>query len=153
MGSALKLCAGQTVFLDTAPFIYFFEENERYVECVSSLLDSASRLNVQIVTSVITYIELLTLPERVGDLRLAAKYRDFLTNSEQVSIYPLNLGVADAAVRFRAKYGLKTPDAVQLGVAYVCGADWVITNDANWEKISDMGIVLVDKLISNTLVA
>ena len=146
MGLDMKLSEGETVFVDTAPFIYFFEENEKYIDRVGELFESVSRLDIRIVTSIVTYIELLTLPEKAGDLRLAAKYRDFLTNSDQVSIYPLNLGVADAAIGFRAKYGLKTPDAIQLAVAEVCGADWVITNDRNWQNVSELEIVLVSDL-------
>lgn len=142
----LKLSTGQTVFLDTAPFIYFFEENDEYVARVADFLESAARLNVQLVTSMITYIELLTLPERSGNSRLAAKYRDYLTNSDQLSIYPLNVSVADVAVRFRAGYGLKTPDAIQLATAQVCGADYVITNDRAFSVVSELDIILVPDL-------
>jgi predicted nucleic acid-binding protein len=134
------------IFVDTAPFIYFFEENEEYIEQVDCLFNTVTQLDVQLVTSMVTYIELLTLPVRTGDTRLSAKYRDFLTNSEGVSIYPLNFSVADATIDFRAKYGLGTADAIQLATAQDCGADYVITNDRSWQRVSELDIVLVSDL-------
>lgn len=143
---ALTIAQNDTIFLDTAPFIYFFEENEAWVDKLGELFESATKVNARFITSIITYIELLTLPEKEGDSKLAAKYREFLTNSEQLSIYPLNLSVADMTVWFRAKYGLRTPDSIQLATARICGADYVVTNDKNWKKISELNIVLVDEI-------
>jgi predicted nucleic acid-binding protein len=142
----LKLDPSDRIFMDTAPFIYFFEEHPVYIEKLSNLFDSVYALGVPVITSVVTYIEVLTYPEKTGAKSLAAKYRDSLTNSELVSIYPLNLQVADMAVTFRAKYGLKTPDAVQIATAAVCGADYVITNDREWKKIKDVRVVLLPEL-------
>jgi predicted nucleic acid-binding protein len=142
----LKLHPEETIFLDTAPFIYFFEENETYVERVGSLFVASEESGCRFVTSLITYIEILTLPERMGKHRLAAKYRDFLTNSNSLSIHPLNLAVADEAVRIRARHGLRTPDAIQLATARVCGADHVVTNDKRWRAVSGLHVVLVDEL-------
>ncbi len=65
---------------------------------------------------------------------MVAKCRDYLTNSKNVSLYPLNLLVADRAVSFRSRYNLKTPDAIQLATAKICGADYIITNDRSWKK-------------------
>jgi len=142
----LTLTTGQTVFLDSAPLIYFFEENTQYVEQMDRIFQAVAARQCAVVTSMITYIELLTLPEKMGDRRLAAKYRECLTNSEGFSIYPLNLTVADGAVELRARYGLRTPDAIQLSTAKVCGADYVLTNDRAWKKVPELNVVLVDEL-------
>lgn len=143
MGLMLK--PRQTVFVDTAPLIYFFEDHQTFAPLVSRFLEEAFAKDVQLVTSLITYIELLTYPQRCGNERLAAKYREYLTNSERLSLYPLNVLVAEAAVGFRVAYNLKTPDAIQLGTAKVCGADMVLTNDRDWRAIQELPIhVLAD---------
>ncbi|MDA0578188.1 MAG: PIN domain-containing protein [Verrucomicrobia bacterium] len=142
----LTLTSGQTLFLDSAPLIYFFEENDQYVEKLDCIFEAVASRRCAIITSMITYIELLTLPEKMGDRRLAAKYRECMTNSEGFSIYPLNLTVADGAVELRARYGLRTPDAIQLSTARVCGADFILTNDRAWKRVSDLNVVLVDEL-------
>lgn len=144
---ALKLTANTVLFLDTAPFIYFFEQNPQFHPPVAALLDAVYASGAQMVTSMITYIEIATHPARRGDTRLAAKYREFLTNSENLTLHPMNLAVADAAIRYRAAHGLRTPDALQLAVAEVCGADYIITNDEAWKKVPNANVVLVRELV------
>ncbi len=141
MGLMLK--PRQTVFVDTAPLIYFFEDHKTFAPLVGRFLEDAFAKDVQLVTSLITYIELLTLPQRCGNERLSAKYREYLTNSERLSLYPLNVLVADAAVGFRVAYNLKTPDAIQLGTAKVCGADMVLTNDRDWRAVTELPVVML----------
>jgi predicted nucleic acid-binding protein len=142
----LKLTSETTVFIDTAPLIYFFEENPIYIAQLATFFDAVTESRANLVTSMITYIEVLVHPERSGAKTLAAKYRDFLTNSDQISIYPLNLTVADACTKLRAQHGIKTPDAIQLAVARTCGADYILTNDAAWTKIPGFDITLVSDL-------
>ncbi len=142
----IKLKPRQTVFVDTAPLIYFFEDHKVFAPLVARFLDEAFANDVHLVTSLITYIELLTLPQRYGDERLSAKYREYLTNSEHLSLYPLNVLVADAAVGFRVTYHLKTPDAIQLATAKVCGADMVLTNDRDWRAVKELSIAVLADL-------
>ena len=78
--------------------------------------------------------------------QIAAKYRDFFTNSENISVYPANIFIAENAALFRAEYNLKTPDAIQLATAKNCGVDYIITNDKEWKKISNMEIILLDEI-------
>jgi len=144
MGLTLK--AGDTVFMDTAPLIYFFEEKEPFIGPLCRFFDEVTELDVLLITSMVTYIEILTMPEKLANHGLASKYREFLTNSDQISIYPLNLPVADAAILLRAEYGLKTPDSIQLAVADVCGVDYVLTNDHQWKPLEKYHVVLVDEL-------
>ncbi len=139
----LTLAPFQKVFVDTAPFIYFFEEHEPYGARMAAFFDEVYDKDAEVVTSLVTYIELLTHPEREGDSRLAAKYRESLVNSERVSVYPLDLLVADVTVMYRARYGLKTPDAIQLATAQMCGADYVLTNDRDWSRVEGLNIVQV----------
>jgi predicted nucleic acid-binding protein len=142
----LTLDTSTVVFLDTAPFIYFFEKHPRYYPPLANFFDRVYAAGAQMVTSIVTYIEIATEPARRGDTRLVAKYRDFLTHSENLSVHPISLAVADAAVRYRARHGLRTPDAVQLAVAETCGADYVLTNDAAWKKLRGVNVVLVSEL-------
>jgi len=142
----LKLDADAVVFLDTAPFIYLIEGHGDFCAPVRELVAECVRVRAQMVTSLITYIEVLTHPERLGRTDLAARYRMFLTNSENLSIHPFNLHVADECVRIRAKYGFKTPDSIQLAVARACSANLVVSNDADWKRCKDLNVVLISEL-------
>ena len=78
----LDLKTGDIIFLDTAPFIYFFERNPHYFPAMEMLFDRLYETDAQAITSIITYIELTTHPARQGKKQLVRKYRDFLSNSE-----------------------------------------------------------------------
>ncbi len=54
--------------------------------------------------------------------------------------------VANETIRIRARYGLKTPDAIQVATALSCGADHVVTNDKQWRIVSNLPVVLMDEL-------
>ena len=144
MGLGLK--SGDIIFLDTAPFIYFFERHPDYFPALEMLFDRLYETDAQAITSIITYIELTTLPARRGKAQLVRKYRDFLTNSENISLFPLDLSIADQAVELRAKHHFKTPDAIQLGTAVACGADYIITNEKEWQRVEEIQIVMVGDL-------
>ena len=139
----MRLNPGGVIFLDTAPLIYLIEAQGPYHEPMRAFIESCVRNRVHLVTSMITYMEVLTQPERLGRSDLVAHYRMFLTNSEQLSIHPLNVHVADACVRIRAEYGFKTPDAIQLAVSQICGAELILTNDAEWKRFRDGNVALV----------
>ena len=142
----VNLERGSVVFLDTAPLIYLIEDHASFHAPVRSFVERCIRERIQLVTSLITYIEVLTHPERLGRSDLVARYRMFLTNSEQLAIHPLNIQVADECVRIRAAYGFKTPDAVQLAVSRVCGAGLILTNDEAWKRYRDGRVTLVSEL-------
>lgn len=142
----IKLKPGDILFLDTAPFIYFFEQHSAYFPAMKSLFARVYETGAQAITSIITYIELTTHPARMGKHQLVRKYRDYLSNSENISLFPLDMHIADQVVQLRGKYGLKTPDAIQLGTAVACGADYIITNDRAWKSIEELKVVLVGEL-------
>jgi predicted nucleic acid-binding protein len=142
----LDLKSGDIIFLDTAPFIYFFEQHPDYFPALKRLFDHLYETNAQAITSIITYIELTTHPARQGKNQLVRKYRDYLSNSENISLFPLDMDIADYVVEMRAKYHFKTPDAIQLGTAVACGADYIITNDEAWQKFEGIKVILVREL-------
>lgn len=142
----LDLKSGDIIFLDTAPFIYFFEQHPDYFPALETLFAQLYKTDAQAITSIITYIELTTHPARQGKNQLVRKYRDYLSNSENISLFPLDMDIADHVVELRAKYHFKTPDAIQLGTAVACGADYIITNDKAWQRFEGIKVVLVGDL-------
>ena len=142
----LELGAGDIIFLDTAPFIYFFEQHPDHFLALEKLFDQLYEKGAVAITSIITYIELTTHPARLGEYQLIRKYRDYLTNSENISLFPIDMNIADTIVELRAQYRFKTPDAIQLGTAVACGADFILTNDRTWKKFEEVKVFLVRDL-------
>jgi predicted nucleic acid-binding protein len=144
MGLILK--SGDSVFLDTAPFIYYFESHEVFFPSLQRFFDSVYQNDVQIVTSLLTLLEISVHPARLGNQALVRKYRDFFTNSENISLFPMDLAVTEQAISLRVKYQLKTPDAIQLGTAMTSGADYILTNDKKWKQISPLPVFLIEEI-------
>ena len=133
------------VFFDTAPFIYFFENHPDYGRIVDNLLQSIYENDSSFITSYITYIELISKPRKLGREDLVAKYREFFTNSDNLSLYPLNLIVSEKTAEIRAAYDFKTPDAIQIATAVTCGADLIVTNDKEWKKFREIPMKILSE--------
>jgi len=104
----------QRLFFDTAPLIYFVEENAVYLNRVKSILILVDEGKVGSFTSVVTLTEIFPLPMRSGDTALIQKHRDFLLHSQNLSLVKIDISVAMQAADLRSKYNLRTADALQI---------------------------------------
>ena len=138
---------GQIVALDTAPLIYFIEDHPKYSDAVGLFFDSLAAGEFQVVTSVITLLEVLVHPFRSNNQALAAQYREILVHTEGLRIEPFNPEIAEAAAQLRASYGIRTPDAIQLATASKGSASFILTNDSNLPAVSGMQVLLLDQLL------
>jgi len=135
---------GKKIFLDTAPLIYFIEEESSVLPLLNNLFISQN--NCYFITSVITLSEVLVMPLRAGNSLLADKYNDILTMSENVDILDINIEIAKEAAKIRANYSFKTPDAIQLATAKYCLADYFLTNDFRLKTYKDLNIITLTDL-------
>jgi hypothetical protein len=60
---------GHVVGLDTAPLIYFIEQNDVYLELVRGFFDAMSHNEFQVVTSTLTLTEVLVHPPTLWSYR------------------------------------------------------------------------------------
>ena len=137
---------GKTVGLDTAPLIYFIEENPTYLEAVRLFFEAMDRGDFAVVTSTITLLEMLVHPLRSNNRELAAEYRDILLNSRLMTMEVSNT-VAEQAARLRATHNIRTPDAIQISAALNAGASHFFTNDVRLPAIPSIQIISLDSLI------
>jgi len=122
--------SGSLVCVDTAPFIYFIEENPLYLPHLRAFFSAVERGHVRVVTSILTLTEVLIHPLRQGNTQLADHYRRILLRARYVETLAVSPQIADVAARIRAEYNLRTPDALQIATAIVSGAPTFLTNDA-----------------------
>ena len=139
----IKSLYGKKIFLDTAPLIYYIEENNAYVQKLNELFELKNRC--RFFTSVITLAEVLVMPFREGKPGLAKQYEDILTHAENVDIYEINIHIAKETAQLRAKHKIKTPDAIQLATAQYCSADYFLTNDLKLKPVN-INIITLDDL-------
>lgn len=74
------------VGVDTAVFIYFIEEHERFLPAITPLFAAADAGKFELVASALTLLEVLVVPYRVGNIELAERYEAVLTRSRGVRI-------------------------------------------------------------------
>ena len=63
---AITFKTGQKIFVDTAPLIYWFEEHPDYIRKLVRFFDEITEKQIPLMTSMVTYIEVLTYPEKTG---------------------------------------------------------------------------------------
>ena len=96
---------GKTVGLDTAPLIYFIEENPTYIETVRLFFEAMDRGSFLVVTSTVTLLEVLVHPLRSNNKTLATEYRDILLNSSLMTLEVSN-AIAEHAAQLRAVHNI-----------------------------------------------
>jgi predicted nucleic acid-binding protein len=133
------------VFLDTAPIIYYIENQHKY----RSLLDNLFELNAQgkiaFISSSLTVMEVLVQPIRLQRLEIAKNYLKILTSSNNFEILDLTISISKKAAELRAKYNFKTPDAIQLATAIESRCDFFLTNDIRLE-IDEIKSIFISKI-------
>ncbi len=146
MGLIQKL-KNKTVFLDTAPLIYYIEENQQYSPILNKLFLANSKGEFLFQTSVITLLEILVHPMRENKHQLVEEYQNILCNSSTINIFELNIEIAKRAAGFRAKYGLKTPDSIQVATAVYTSAEYFLTNDIRLKAVKEIETLVLDELV------
>jgi predicted nucleic acid-binding protein len=147
MTSFLKNLRGQKVSLDTMVFIYAFEKHPTYLPLVKPLFHAVENGDVKAVTSTLTIAECLVQPYRKKDMMLAARYWTLFRNFPHLSVLPVTEDVAEKTAFFRARFHLKTPDAIQLATASIAGSRSFLTNDGSLPAIEGVEILVLDNLL------
>lgn len=140
----------RTLHIETAPLIYFIEQNVAYVKQVKAIFKEISDGTLQASTSVITLTEVLSYPMRLNRQDLISTYQHILTNSKYFSLVDIDKNIAEYAAQLRAVYNFKTPDALQVATAIKSGCDAILTNDKGLVRLQELQVVLVDDIELDT---
>jgi predicted nucleic acid-binding protein len=128
------------VGLDTSAFIYYIEDDPRYAPLLEPIFSRAGR-DATVVTSAMTLLELLVVPIRHGQAKLADRYDQLLTRSRGVRLVDVTRDQLRAAASLRAVLRLKTPDALQVVAATSAGCKVFITNDRRLPAVPGLRVI------------
>ncbi|BCW96720.1 MAG: type II toxin-antitoxin system VapC family toxin [Fimbriimonadales bacterium] len=134
------------LFIDTAPLIYLIERHPVYFPVVQEVARRIDGGALAACSSVITLTEVLTLPLRLGRADIAAQYRQILMGSRRLELAPITPAIAEVAAEIRARYNLRTPDAIQVATAQVYQCEALLTNDDSLKRVVELNIVLISDL-------
>jgi len=131
---------------DTSPIIYFVERNSKYLDLVREVIRRVDRGDFEGRSSVVTLTEVLTKPKQSGNAAIEAQYSSLLLNSRNFALLPISVEVAEIAADLRARYNMRTPDALQIGAALSVSCEAFLTNDAALRRVNDLRILVLDQL-------
>ncbi len=132
--------------IDSAPLIYFIERHPIYIDRVRAILRQVDVGIIMGYSAVITLTEVLTQPLQVGNRVVEEEYRSYLLHSRNLTLIDITPPIADHAALLRARYRLRTPDALQIAAALAKGCEAFLTNDARLRRIQELQILVLDDL-------
>ncbi|GAB4575811.1 MAG: hypothetical protein Kow0077_29150 [Anaerolineae bacterium] len=138
------------LYVETAPLIYYIELHSRYLPIMDIVVAAIDSASIQAESSVITLVEVLSHPLQQGNLQLANDYRNILVHSGAFQIIPVTVDIAEQAARLRARYNLRTPDALHIATALERGCDAILTNDVAFKRVEELQVLLLDNLENPT---
>ncbi len=140
MGLIERLGPGP-IAVDTSIFIYWIEEHAAYLPEIEPLFEQAAAGRRELVTSSLTLLELLVVPYRSGNRRLAAQYEAVLTQARGIRLVDISLEHLRIAPQIRAATTIKTPDALQLATALDQRCPVFLTNDRRVPDVAGVRVV------------
>jgi predicted nucleic acid-binding protein len=129
------------VGLDTAIFIYFIEEHQRFLPVIAPLFAAADAGKVELVASALTLLEVLVVPYRADNIELAERYEAVLTRSRGIRMVDLGRDHLRLAAQVRARTGAATPDALQLAASLGTRCSAFVTNDRGLPAVPGLRLV------------
>ncbi|KYC39471.1 twitching motility protein PilT [Scytonema hofmannii PCC 7110] len=133
------------LFLDSAPVIYFVEQNPQYFLFVRSVFERIQNGLVLGVTSPVTLAECLVHPYRLGQIRLQQNFINLLLGSNNMIFESVpDSSIAIGAAQIRAKYNLQLLDAFQIAVALAAGCEAFLTNDVIFRRITELQVLVLN---------
>jgi predicted nucleic acid-binding protein len=135
------------LFLDTAPIIYYVENNPRYFPIVEPLFSRIDKGLLNVVTSPITLAECLIFPYKTHSLLLEKIFYELITQGENTLFIPTNEIIAKQAAQLRSQYNLSLTDALQIASAIIAKCDGFLTNDLDLKRVQEINIIVIEDLI------
>ncbi|MCZ7359515.1 MAG: type II toxin-antitoxin system VapC family toxin [Candidatus Methanoperedens sp.] len=130
--------------LDTNVLIYYIEEHPVFLKKVEPIIDRIAEGKATGITSYVTLLEMLVKPIKEKRFDLVEQYKEILTS--ELDMVPLDESVSLKAAELRAKYGIKTPDAIQLASVISKNGEVFITNDERLDAVKEIKVLTLSDL-------
>lgn len=136
----------RVVGFDTMPFIYSMEAKKPYISLLRSIFYYIEKGLAKGVTSSITLTEILVKPIKDQNLKAVKDYKFLLSNFPNLKMVNIDPKVAERGAELRAKYGIRTPDALQVASAIENQATIFFSNDDKLKRIKEIKIVVLREM-------
>ncbi len=143
-----ELTEARSIFIDTAPFIYYVEAHPKYGRIAKEIFDSFQAKECKAFSSVFTLTEVLPKPIQVGNEQVLKKFTELFSSGDSLSLTEITYSIAEKAGMLRGKYPwLKTIDSLQLAASLNMNAKLFITNDKPLKRINEINILILEDYV------
>lgn len=137
----------KSIFMDTAPIIYYIEGNNQFCQ-IKNIINQIQKNNITIFSSVITITEVLVKPVSLGNMNVVNSFLTFLKNPDNIIILSVNDRIAEQAGYLRGKYpSLKTLDTIQISSAIEARTDIFLTNDLRLKQVKEIEVFTLKDMV------
>lgn len=137
----------QRVGFDTPVFVYHIEQISPWATPASAALEAMTDGRFVGVTSVLTLLEIQVKPLQLGRPEVADAFDALIGDITNLVINDVDGRSARIGAELRAKYGLRTPDSLQIGTCIANGAEAFVTNDRRLRRVKELEIVVLDDFV------
>lgn len=126
---------GERLLLDTTSLIAYLDGGEAVSPVATHIIDAFVRSGRnEAIVSMVTVMEILVKPLRLGPRAPYQHVLDFLTRYPHLRTLVIDLPVAQEAASLRASFGLRPPDALIVASGLISQVGYLVTNDAQWSS-------------------
>ncbi len=133
----------QVVGLDAMTFIYHFEDNPAFAPLTEALFEAIEVGNLLAHVSILLVGEVLTGARKAGDEETLMHYRHVFSVFPNLRLHDVDMTVVEKMADLRAKYGLRTPDAIHMATALLHGAQAFVTNDNSLKRVTELDVLVL----------
>jgi predicted nucleic acid-binding protein len=129
------LAKHKRVLIDTSIWIYHFEQHAIFGANAGQVIERLEDGAFRGIASELTLLELTVRPLQLGRQDAADDYETLLGYFPNLELEPISRQILLEAAALRARFRLRTPDAIQLATGLHAGATLAITNDESWRNL------------------
>ena len=137
----------KSIFLDTAPVVYYVENHPLFADGVEGVIKKLDSKELQGIISPVTLAECLVYPLKSQDKKLQQEFVDFLLRRQSIKMIEIDTEIGLLSARLRAKYNLKLLDALQVATAIRSGCEALLTNDDQFRRVSELRVLMVEDFV------
>lgn len=133
--------------LDTDAIIYFVQNDLVHGAVLADVFSRISASQLDGFTSTIALTETLVRPLRLKDVAQQQKIKNLLLHSQNLYSITADTIVAEIAADLRARYNMRTPDALHAATAIHLGCEAFLTNNgSDFRRISELNVLVLSEL-------
>lgn len=133
------------IYWDTMVFVYLVEGHPVFSPKVERIYRRMLERGDTLCTSTLTLGEALVASIKTDEPGLGERMKAAL-NSDELEMLPFHATTAEIYAEIRARFPVKSPDAIHLATAAEARADVFLTNDSSLHRLNIPGIHFITGL-------